>query len=280
MGQTKDYLWELYLQSLEDVRTELGTKGAFVILALKICLAAIGIGLLVGLKIIPNHDPIYNIVLGIFASDIVGFIVLWLITPFIAIGRMPKVAANKNSKQKDTIKKLNKDIDKFEDRFSAKKFRFIDPGSKLVINDIDVELRPIINNDSNYPITDYFALIEEVKYTKNTDEIPKETGLHKNSFHLTWPGEPPIAYRTGPIPPHDNAEFALVTTIRNQNAFKFVIRESDGLNKFSEVGVYIATIKIGGTFNGVGVSKRIAIAIRYDGEKGLDVLSYKNLPEE
>jgi len=106
MPTTKEYLRKLYLQSLEDVRNDLGTKGAFVILAFKIVVAALGISLLVALRLLENSDPIYKTVWVIFMSDILGAVILWLATPFVAVSRMPRLAAERDSDQKKRIEQF------------------------------------------------------------------------------------------------------------------------------------------------------------------------------
>ena len=191
-----------------------------------------------------------------------------------------QIPPKKDMGLRSEIEKEERDLNAFKERLSNKKIKIVNLNSKLVMNDINVELRPIINNDSSYSMTNYFALIEKVKYAKDNDEKPTETNFPNNTLHLIWPGVPPMAYRTDPIPPGDNAQLAIAATINNLNAFKFTTKESDRFNKFDEAGYYIATIKIGGMFDGVGVVKRIDIAVKYDGEKSLDVSTYWDLPEE
>ena len=52
-----------------------------------------------------------------------------------------------------------------------------------------------------------------------------EANFPKNRLHLVWPGVLPIAYRTGPISPHDNAPLAVAKTTLNTNAFEFLTKE-------------------------------------------------------
>jgi hypothetical protein len=118
-------------------------------------------------------------------------------------------------------------------------------------------------------------------YANNDIETLREIpNFPKNTFHLIWPGELGMAFRTGPISPKDNVQLAIAKTISNINAFKFEIREYDRFNKFDEVGFYKATIRIVGTFDGIGVTKRIEIVIHYEGGKEINIIDYRDIQEE
>jgi hypothetical protein len=219
-------------------------------------------------------------------QQIVSFVIVTiglealLLVLFLFFARYYDVPQEIHNEQEKIIEEKQKTIADFERRLSNKKIKIIDLDSRLTKNDVDVELRPTICNDSCFPMENWFVLVEELKYVKNNNEKPIETNFPKDIFHLVWPGDPAIAYRKNPIAPHDYAQFTIAATIINHDAFKLETIESDRFNKFVDAGFYLVTLKIGGTFDGVGVTRRIMVSISYDGKKGLKVATYFDLPDE
>jgi len=109
MGQTKDYLFALYRRARNTVREDSGTgQRPLLWLVLKVFLTAIGITSLVAVGINTGGGSSLEIALGIFASDILGLVILMIAQPFISVWRMPKMAASESTEVKKEIERLDK----------------------------------------------------------------------------------------------------------------------------------------------------------------------------
>ncbi len=270
------YIAKIWKRIREKIETQYGTRRAIVI--------SITAPLIVNVVA-------YIVFYRLWGADtanqqIVSFVILTIglealfLGQFLFFARYYDTPQEIHNEQEKTIEEKQKTIADFERRLSNKKIKITNVGSKLIKSDVDVELRPTIYNDSVFPMENWFVLIEELKYAETSGEKPIETDFPKNMLHLVWPGDPAIAYRKAPISPHDYTQFTMAETIINHDAFKFATMDSDRFNKFEKAGFYLITLKIGGTFDGVGVTKRIEVSIWYDGKKGLEVATYWELSDE
>jgi hypothetical protein len=109
MGKWK-YFRELYQLSLKETKEQLGTRGAGLILALKILGAAFAIFLLITLGRLEENEPVYETVYTIFIGDIIGFAVLFIISPMLALLKIPTMAYQRDSAQTEKITQYEKDL--------------------------------------------------------------------------------------------------------------------------------------------------------------------------
>lgn len=138
MGKTKNYLQDLYRQSRKEVQKEFGTRGAVMLLALKFGLTAIGVGLFSVLSLSGSDSPIYKTVFNIFAGDIVGLIILFIITPAYSVLKMPQLAATRDGEQKERISELERNT-KSADKIYLEKDGDENTGWTIVIHNGDNE---------------------------------------------------------------------------------------------------------------------------------------------
>ncbi len=120
MGKTKDYLQRLHRQARKEVQDEFGTKGAFMLLAMKILFTAIGISLFTTLKLSTNESPMYETIFNIFVGDIIGLVFVFLITPVYSVLKIPKLAAIESSEQRERIGELERNKKSAEKIFLEK----------------------------------------------------------------------------------------------------------------------------------------------------------------
>jgi hypothetical protein len=106
VGKKNKYFSELYRAAKKDTVKQLGTKGAFMILALKIITTCIGAGLFAALGILDKNTAVFDTVFALFVADIIGFAGLWIVTPIVSIIKIPKEAILRDQKKDEKIKRL------------------------------------------------------------------------------------------------------------------------------------------------------------------------------
>jgi len=186
-----------------------------------------------------------------------------------------------HNSQETLIEEQQRTISNFEEELSNKKIVINDEGDSIRNKErTDIELRFAIYNDSRFPMENWYALVEELEYCKDGDSKPSPTTFPKNRYKLVWCGNTPTEHRTKPIPPHDYADIAIAETTVAFNAFKLTTSETNTI-RLQQHGYYLVTVKLGGTFNNKGVTKRIQMSLSYKGQVELEkIQSHIDLPEK
>lgn len=219
-----------------------------------------------------------NSSLGLLLDAIVVGIPYFVALCIINLLRAPYLAGKQ---LEDENKIFLEKISGFEKVLSTKKIEIIDVNAKLVTNNhVDVEARILLRNNSSSIMTGYYAVVEKIQYSKEPFDAEEFIPFPEDKMHLVFPGIAPIAYRTDSISPYDNFQISVVKTISGKTGFKFDTQESDHFNVFYKMGTYVVTVRIGGVFDGVGISKRIKLYILYYGPKSLDITNYVDLLEK
>ena len=125
------YRKEIWKDSISKARKKYDTRADTMKVVFGVLFATLLIIILVGLGIWNKNASIPFFMWGLFGADILTILATIFSIPIMASLDMWNVAANKNGEQKNEIKKLRKNISELEERFSSKKIKFIDPGSKL-----------------------------------------------------------------------------------------------------------------------------------------------------
>ena len=165
---------ELYRQSHKETVGELGTKGAFVILALKMLGVASAIGLLIALGFLERGDPVYKTVAVIFLSDISGLLVLYALSPIISIWKMPKHAAQNKLELEEQKQNQQKEVDqKLEEKDSEiTKLKEKENQRPRIFYELPNHKEYIIKNGSAKAVAEYLfsRLLKIVRIIDGEDE--------------------------------------------------------------------------------------------------------------
>ena len=265
----RNKVWETSLE-IQKSKTDIRNDGMSIFIGAIIILVVL---IFPFAQIITKGEIIPVWLWGVFGGDVVVLIGSLFSHYVLAFFDMWKIVEKEHKEQEEKINDL-------EDKLSNKKIKIINLEQKIILANVDTELRPHVLNDSRFLMEKYFALVEDIKYAKAVGDKPEPIKFVNNSFHLVWPGDCAIADRSDPIAPGDSTQLAIAATLKGHNGFKFRIRESDRFNIFINAGYYFLTARIGGTFDGIGIIKRIEFTIAYDGGKTLDITRCLELQEE